>query len=342
MSRYARQKILPQVGAIGQNRLTAAHLLVVGAGGLGSPVLQYLVGAGVGTITLVDPDVVSLSNLHRQTLFREDQVDVPKVVAAKDTLSKLNSDCTIHARHTPLTPANVAELIAGTDAVLDCADSFAVSYILSDTCRDTVTPLFSASALGFEGYAGGFCGSAPSLRAIFPDLPHRAATCATAGVLGPVVGAIGALQAQMALNYLLQISPSPLGQLITLDMQTFRNGGFRFERAPEPDTALTFIDPSTLTKTDFVVELRDFDETKTPVSATAMRCGVDAFDTPTSTRPTPQKHQRVVLTCRTGLRAWQAARKLQSYWDGDIVLIAIGDPNIPHPQSEKTTKGTTP
>ena len=236
MSRYARQMILPQVGEQGQARLAGAHALVVGAGGLGVPVLQYLVGAGLGRITLVDGDRVEESNLHRQPLYRMDQIGQPKVEAAATALAALNPDVTLTPRIEWLDPANAPKLVADADVVLDCADTFAASLTLSDICHAQGKPLITASALAMAGYVMGCCGPAPSLRAIFPDLPERGATCATAGVMGPVVAAIGAMQAQMALSVLLGLDPSPLGRLISLDAANWRTGGVRFVKATEPAT----------------------------------------------------------------------------------------------------------
>jgi len=322
MTRYARQICLPEVGNAGQTAIQASHVLVVGVGGLGAPVLQYLVAAGVGRLTLVDGDVVSLSNLHRQTLFREADVGKAKAVVAARTLRALNNDCAIEAIEIAIDPSNAMNLVEQSTLVLDCADSFATSYILSDTCKALGVPLISASVLGLAGYVGGFCQAAPSLRAVFPDLPDRAATCATAGVMGPVVGMIGAAQAQMALAYMIGQTPSPLGQLIRFDMKTFRSSGFRFDTAPDPAADLTFIAVSEVTGHDFVLELRDANEAITPVTVDAQRLTVAQF---ADQRPTPAADQRAVFACRSGLRAWQAATHLRSYWDGDITLIAIGD-----------------
>jgi hypothetical protein len=228
----------------------------------------------------------------------------------------------IEAVETPLDPSNAMSLVGQSTLVLDCADSFATSYILSDKCKALGVPLISASVLGLAGYVGGFCQAAPSLRAVFPDLPDRAATCATAGVLGPVVGMIGAAQAQMALAYMIGQMPSPLGQLIRFDMKTFRSSGFRFDTAPDPAPDLTFIAVCEVTGNDFVIELRDPKEAVTPVTADARRLTVAQFS---DQRPTPAADQRAVFACRSGLRAWQAATHLRSYWDGDITLIAMGD-----------------
>ncbi len=320
MSRYARQIALPEFGQGAQDRMADAHLLVVGAGGLAAPVLQYLVGAGVGRITLMDGDSVSLSNLHRQTLFRMDDIGQPKADAAARHMAALNRDCTITSITDPLDPANVADHVATADLALDCADSFAASYVLSDTCHATTTPLISASVVGLSGYCGGFCGGAPSLRAVFPDLPDRAGSCATDGVLGPSVGIIGSLQAQMAMAVLSGIAPSPLGQFVTFDAAGRRFGGFRFDAAPEPKGGFGFIAPKHVCTDDWLVDLRSQDETG-PSLPRASRRTVQDFDA-IDTLP---EASRVVLACRTGLRSWQAATRLRTHWDGDIALIALGD-----------------
>ena len=322
MTRYARQISLPELGDAGQTAIREAHVLVVGAGGLAAPVLQYLVGSGVGRLTLIDGDAVAVSNLHRQTLFREADMGKPKAEVAAITLRGLNAECTITPLVEALDPANAPSLIAGRTLVLDCADSFAASYILSDICKVKDVPLISASVLEFGGYVGGFCGPAPSLRAIFPELPDRMVTCATAGVMGPVVGMIGAAQAQMALSHLIGQTPSPLGQLLRFDMNGFHTSGFRFDQAPDPTPDLTFIAASEIKPSDFVVELRDVQETEIPATTNAQRMTVAQV---AARHPTPDDGQRAVFACRTGLRAWQAATHLRSYWGGDIELIAMGD-----------------
>ncbi|WP_181164523.1 HesA/MoeB/ThiF family protein [Amaricoccus solimangrovi] len=318
MNRYARQMILPEVGPEGQARLAEARVLVVGAGGLGVPALQYLAGAGVGRITVVDPDVVERGNLHRQVMYGDVWLGRFKAEAAAGILRGLNPEVAVRPLVAALDPANAGGLVERADLVLDCADSFAVSYTLSDACLAAGRPLVSASALGLGGYAGGFCGGAPSLRAVFPDLPERAASCATAGILGPVVGLLGCLQARMALGVLLGLEPSPLGQLVTFD-EAMRFGGFRFDRAEEPADPLRFAAPEEIDAEDFVADLRGADEAPVAVGA---RHPVDAFG-PGGPRPAPG--QRAVLVCRSGLRAWRAARRLRADWGGEIRLVAMGD-----------------
>lgn len=317
MTRYARQIVLAQVGEGGQARLGAARVLIVGAGGLGAPVIQYLAGAGVGRLTIVDGDRVEETNLHRQPLYRTDQAGAPKAQAAAAAAHALNPDVATEAVEGWLDAANAPALVAESDVVLDCADTFAASLTLSDECRAQARPLISASVLGLSGYVGGFCAGAPSLRAVFPDLPDRAASCATAGVLGPVVGVIGALQAQMARSLLLGLEPGPLGRLVTFDAATWRFGGFSFQDAPEPEaraapvfTALRALGPD-----DLVVDLRT--EAATPVTPGALRMALADLGS-----FAPPDGRRVVFACRTGLRAHHAGVALGRRWAGPIALLA--------------------
>ena len=317
MSRYLRQMVLPQVGPRGQSRIEAAHVLIGGAGGLGVPALQYLAGAGIGAITLIDPDRVEESNLHRQPAYRMKDIGQFKVRAAAQAVARLNPGTELLALPDRLTPANAPGLIARADLVLDCADSYAASYTLSDACLVAEKPLISASALGMAGYVGGFCGDAPSLRALFPDPPDSSQTCASAGVIGPVVGMLGCLQAQMALEVVLGLLPSPLGLLIRYQASRFTQ--FRFDNAPE-QPGPRFIAREEINPGDLVIDLRPTVEAPRKVTPGALR--LPGYG---PTGPLPQPGQRAVLTCRSGLRAWRAATDLAQRWPGDITLLALGD-----------------
>lgn len=303
MTRYARQIRLSGFGATGQAKLAAARVLVVGAGGLGATLLPALVGAGVGYLRLADPDTVEESNLHRQTLFRMSDLGRPKAEAAAVALAGLNPDCEVSPLVGRLDPVTARAEIAAVDLVIDAADSFAVTYALSDLCHAAGTPLISASVLARQGYVGGFCGGAPSLRAVFPDLPGRLGSCAVDGVMGPVVATLGALQAQMVLAVLLGQKPSPLGQMLSLDLADWRLGAFRFDGAPEPETALPeILAPAQITRDDLVIDLRAQQQPE----------------------PRPQHAgQRVVFVCTTGLRAWRAAQAVIA--DGHRSVAIIGD-----------------
>ena len=323
-ARYARQIVLPEVGASGQARLAAARVLVVGAGGLGCPVLQYLTAAGVGALRIIDPDRVDESNLHRQPLYRMSDLGALKVVAARTALLALNPTTTIEAFAAKLTPANVSRCLEHADLVIDAADSFAVTYILSDTCLAARIPLISASVLGWSGYAGVFCGTAPSYRAVFPELPERAGSCALNGVLGSAVGVLGTLQAQLALSLLLAITPSVAGHLVTVELRRLHFGGFSFMGASEPSSLWSrFIDVSALDEQDIVVDLRDVAEAPVSVSEWAIRRSTESLLQATADPQLPPE-RRIVLCCRSGLRAWRAARALARQGYENLALVALG------------------
>ncbi|GHB44172.1 molybdopterin biosynthesis protein [Pseudovibrio japonicus] len=317
MTRYDRQMILPEVGRDGQDRLRNSHVLVVGAGGLGCPVLQYLAGAGLGTLTVVDPDVVDESNLHRQPLYSLTDIGKNKASASAARLRDYNPEVEVRALGIALTPANAGELVDQADIIVDAADTFAASYTLSDECYRQGKPLISASVLGTSGYLGGFCGGAPSLRAVFPAPPSNGATCSTAGVLGPAVGTIGTMQAQMVLSVLLGFSPSPLGRLVTVDLKSFAFGGFSFLNAKEPEWHAPFISVGDLGSTDLIVELRDSAEAPERVCAGAIRVLPDAL-----AMHDFSDADRVVLCCKTGLRAWRGAQGLSKRGYKSVALIA--------------------
>ena len=321
--RYSRQMILPEVGAAGQARLRAASVLVIGAGGLGSAVLQYLCAAGVGRLVIVDHDRVEESNLHRQPIYRMSDVGALKAQASREALVAANPEVQVEAVCERLTPSNAARFVAAADLIVDAADSFAVTYVVSDECRKVGKPLVSSSVLRLSGYVGAFCGGAPSYRAVFPEMPSQAGSCATAGVLGTAVGVMGTLQAHMALSLLLDLKPGVLGELVTVDFQTLRFGGFSFRGAQEPSGAVwPFIAVDQLDSSDVVIDLRSLTEAPVSPIPAALRLDVDAVEKGAA-KELPLA-PRVVLCCRTGVRAWRAARALHKQGHSSLALIAFG------------------
>jgi sulfur-carrier protein adenylyltransferase/sulfurtransferase len=321
-NRYSRQVVLPEVGEGGQARLAAASVAIVGAGGLGCAVLEYLTAAGIGRLTVVDHDSVEESNLHRQPLYRLSDLGKPKAEAARAALGALNPEVRIEARVERLTPANAAPIVDAADVIVDAADSFAVTYVLSDACRRATKPLVSASVLGLAGYVGVFCGDAPSYRAVFPELPRQAGSCAESGVLGTAVGVMGTLQAHLTLALLLRLEPPVLGRLINVDFRTLHMGGFSFLRAQEPPDALSFIAPADVGPSDLVIDLRGRGEAPVSPFPAAWRLSVEALEQ--GAHPLPSG-PRIVLCCRTGVRAWRAARALAAQGHRNLALIALGE-----------------
>ena len=319
--RYARQTVLPEIGPEGQARLKAAAVLVVGAGGLGCALLPYLVAAGVGRLVIVDHDRVEESNLHRQPLYRMTDIGRLKVEAARAALLALNPAVTIEILAERLSAANAAARVADVQVVVDAADSLAVTYMLSDACAAQRRPLVSASVLGLAGYVGAFCGGAASYRAVFPDMPRQAGTCAAAGVLGSAVGVMGTLQAHLTLALLLGWQPSPLGRLLSVDFRTLHVGGFSFAGAAEPaGEPLAFITPAEVAASDVVIDLRSAAEAPQSPFPGALRLNVDELERGGVEVP---GRPRIVLCCRSGVRAWRAARALQGQGHVRLALIAL-------------------
>jgi len=193
-----------------------------------------------------------------------------------------------------LTPQNAAALVAAADLVVDSADSFAVTYILSDACHDMGKPLVSASIVGLSGYAGAFCGGGPSYRAVFPEITSDGGTCATIGVLGTAVAVVGGLQAHLALHLLLGLQPGVLGRVFTFDARRPGFGGFDFAGSPEPESFVPFIAPAAVNDDDVVVDLRGLDEAPQSPFVGALRLDVDHVATLSA-----ERSRRIVLCCQS-------------------------------------------
>ena len=309
MNRYSRQQQVAAVGVDGQKKMTAARVLVVGAGGLGSPVCTLLAGAGIGQITIVDHDRVSLSNLHRQTLYTEADVDELKAIAAKNRLSALNSDIAVNAVTQALSIDNVEALINNQTVVVDAADNFLVTYLLSDLCLQYRIPLVSASVVTTQGYLGVFCGTdsnpAPSYRAVFPTPSTNSGTCNTVGVTGPSVGSIGSLQAQEVLKVILSDKSQLLGKIMYLDLWDYRQQIIDFSQAPEPSHRPGWQSIGTLEGSDLLLDVRTPQEHREqPLSSPATNVPVVELK---SRLNELDRQQSIVCVCRSGQRAMRAA-----------------------------------
>ncbi|MCB1682165.1 MAG: ThiF family adenylyltransferase [Rhodospirillales bacterium] len=225
MNRYLRQITLPEIGPEGQRRLAEARILMVGAGGLGAAALPYLAGAGIGNITIVDHDTVSITNLHRQTIYTTAQENENKAALAAAYLQNLNPDISVRAVGEKLTPENMERLCAGYDLLLDGTDNFDTKSLLNAASIKTQTPLLTASVNRFDAQIGLFDGSkeeSPCYHCLFPDLPTDARNCNEAGILGTTAGITGVLQAHIALLYLLGIKEVKSGDFLSLNLKSMR------------------------------------------------------------------------------------------------------------------------
>jgi adenylyltransferase/sulfurtransferase len=226
LERYARHIVLREVGGQGQLRLLGARVAVIGAGGLGSPCLQYLAAAGVGRLTIIDDDVVDLSNLQRQVIHGTPDVGRPKVESAREALARLNPDVTVTGIATRLTAANAATLLAGHEVVADGSDSFATRFAVADACHGLRIPLVSAAVGPMEGQLAVFRGweaDKPCYRCFVGEAPGAAErTCADAGVLGALTGVLGAMQALEVIRSLVGFGDDPAGRLMLVDPLAFR------------------------------------------------------------------------------------------------------------------------
>ena len=218
LDRYSRHIIMDDVGPEGQAALLDSGVIVVGAGGLGSPVLQYLAAAGVGTIGIADDDEVERSNLQRQVIHGTDDIGRPKVDSAREFIDRLNPDVDVETYETRVGQANVDELIDGYDVVVDASDNFPTRFLLNDACMLAGIPLSHGAVYRFEGQATTLTGS-PCYRCLFPEAPPEGAVpdCATAGVLGVVPGTIGAIQATEVVKLLLGMGEPLDGRLLAYD-----------------------------------------------------------------------------------------------------------------------------
>lgn len=239
-ARYSRHLLMPEVGEHGQHRLLRSKVLLIGAGGLGSPAALYLAAAGVGVLGLVDHDVVDRSNLQRQVLHTDERVGVPKVESARQTLLALNPSVNVVGHEVRLEASNVEQVLGGYDIVIDGSDNFPTRYLVNDACVKLGIPNVHGAVYRFEGQVSVFWPAAPRqpgpcYRCLYPEPPppELAPSCAEAGVLGVLPGVIGLLQAVEAIKILLDIGEPLIGRVLHYDALPARFSEFKVRRNPE-------------------------------------------------------------------------------------------------------------
>ncbi len=237
IERYARHIVLHEVGGAGQQRLRAARVLVIGAGGLGSPALLYLAAAGVGTLTIVDDDTVSLSNLQRQVLHATGEIGLPKVESAARAIARLNPHVSVEPHNLRLDAAAAAGLVPSHDLVLDGSDSFATRYLVNAACVAAGRPLISAAMSQWEGQIGLFdpARGGPCYQCVFPEPPaaELTPTCAQAGIVGALPGVMGSMMALEAIKLIVRAGTPLRGALLIYD--ALNADMRRFRTPPRPD-----------------------------------------------------------------------------------------------------------
>ena len=339
---YSRQMALKEVGAAGQAKLRASRVLVVGCGGLGVPVMQYLAGAGIGRIGLVDGDRLEPSNLHRQTMYAFADVGESKAVLAAERLRALNPDIDARAHNLRLTADNATELVAQHDLVIDCTDNFSTKFLLNDVCVRLRKPIIFSSVYQYEGQLqvvrpdrGG-----PCLRCIWPEATRDGlvGNCAEAGVLGPVPGVFGCLQALEALKTLLDL-PGQLGnELLVLDLLTLSisrvnirraetcpdHASARVQRAPAVNLEVEFDSLDDAEATGLAVidirEARELEDLPTP-SANARHIPMAQL---LHGAPSLASGRKYLLVCASGKRSLAAAEELRSRGFADVYSLRGG------------------
>jgi molybdopterin/thiamine biosynthesis adenylyltransferase len=234
--RYSRQIMLPQIDIEGQRKLLAAKVLIVGAGGLGSPASIYLAAAGVGNLAIFDHDDVDLSNLQRQIAHYTDDIGIAKVISTRQTLSRLNPDVNVRAVKRRIAGEELAVEVEAADVVLDCSDNFATRFAINRACVEQQTPLVSGAAIRFEGQVAVFTpgkGDSPCYSCLYRMDGDEPLNCATNGVVAPVTGIVGAIQAMEAMKLITDIGETLTGRLLLLDVLTMEFNTMRFRKNPK-------------------------------------------------------------------------------------------------------------
>ncbi|HEY2463296.1 MAG TPA: ThiF family adenylyltransferase [Steroidobacteraceae bacterium] len=327
---YSRQVLLKEIGPQGQAKLGSARVLIVGLGGLGSPVMQYLAGAGVGLLGLIDPDLLDASNLHRQPIYALADTGKPKADLARAAIAAINPAVQVETHAVRFNADNALELIRRHDIVVDCSDNFRTKYLINDAAVLAHKPAVFASVYQYEGQLQAYKPEPQHacLRCLWPDAiaDGVVGNCAEAGVLGPVPGAFGMLQALLTLKILLQMGGQLEGELLLLDFMNFSSLKIKAPRRAECHA------PACAHIQDLAREDRDIEATWDSLAAAAAR-GFDVIDIRTTeevaARPAAARHipmqellanpallgdgRQALLVCSTGKRSLAAAQALRRH-----------------------------
>ena len=233
--RYSRQIMLPQCEIAGQNKLLSARVLIVGAGGLGSPAAMYLAAGGVGHITVYDNDDVDLSNLQRQIAHHTTDVGIAKVISTRDTLKRLNPDINVNAVKRRLTGIELENEVAQADIVLDCSDNFTTRFEINKACVKYQKPLVSGAAIRFEGQISVYTpgkNDSPCYNCLYKNEGDENLNCATNGVIAPITGIVGSMQALEAIKLIMAVGETLTGRLLLIDGLTMAVRAMRFKKNP--------------------------------------------------------------------------------------------------------------
>ena len=324
---YSRQILLKDVGTAGQAILAAGRVLIVGAGGLGSPVLQYLAGAGVGCLGLVEADVLQASNLHRQPIYELAQVGEPKAALAAAAVAKLNPTVRVETHAERFSPDNALHLVQAHDVVIDCTDNFRTKFLINDAAVIAERPAVFASVYQYEGQLQVYqpLASHACLRCLWPDATPDGivGNCAEAGVLGPVPGAFGALQALLTLKILLKMRGQLEGELLLMDFTTFTSTKLKAPRRREcvaPRCAV--VRELERDDADIEIALDSLEEAARTFRLIDVRTPEEFAVRPTTARHVPMAalladpatltgNAQYLLVCASGKRSLAAARELR-------------------------------
>ena len=333
LNRYNRQMILPELGLKGQEKLKAAKVLVIGAGGLGCPVLQYLAAAGVGTIGIVDDDVVELSNLHRQILYNHTDIGLSKAKTAATKLKLLNPHVDVNAYHERFTADNAIAICQDYDLVIDCSDNFTTRYLVNDTCVNLGKTLVFGSILQFEGQVAVFNHhGGPNYQDLYPAPPTENINCVEGGVIGILPGIIGLYMANEDIKLICHIVENLAGKLMTID--ALNNTVLVFKIAPEKQAEtikteakvrkIKEIDKTTLDQwlsespdEIFLIDVReDYEHEENNIGG----INISLYELTASLETIP-KNKKLVCYCQTGQRSKMAVQLLEGVYEGEVFSL---------------------